>query len=42
LRQQLHEEAARLAPEVESAAFELALEVSHAWERFRETMDATQ
>jgi uncharacterized protein (DUF2252 family) len=42
LRQQLRDDAARLAPEVESAAFELALEVSHAWERFREAMDATQ
>ena len=41
LRKQLREDAGRLAPEVEAAAFELALEVSRAWERFREAMDAS-
>jgi uncharacterized protein (DUF2252 family) len=39
LRRRLHDDASRLAPEVESAAFELALEVSHAWERFRASME---
>lgn len=41
LRRQLHDDASWLAPEVEIAAFELALEVSHAWERFRAAIDAT-
>lgn len=41
LRKQLRAVALRLAPEVEAAAFELSLEVSHAWERFREASGAS-
>lgn len=39
LRRQLRDDAEGIEPDVVSAAFELALEVSHAWERFRVAMD---